>query len=74
MSRVDVKSEVAGSVWEIAVAEGEAVAAGATLILIESMKMEIPVEAPVAGILTRLCVAQGDAVDEGQLIAVLDSP
>jgi acetyl-CoA carboxylase biotin carboxyl carrier protein len=67
-----VRSEIAGSVWKIEVATGDKVAAGDVLIILESMKMEIPVEAPAAGRVTTIQVAEGDPVKEGQGLLVLD--
>ena len=73
MSRIEVESEVTGSVWKIEVAPGDQVAAGTTLMILESMKMEIPVEAPVAGRVVSIAVAAEDAVTEDQCLAVLES-
>jgi biotin carboxyl carrier protein len=60
------------NVWKVVAAEGDTVADGDTLVILESMKMEIPVLAESAGTLTRLAVAEGDVVQEGDLIAVID--
>jgi len=60
------------NVWKVVAAEGDAIADGDTLVILESMKMEIPVLAESAGTLTRLAVAEGDVVQEGDLIAVID--
>ena len=67
-----VKSEIAGSVWKIIAAEGTDLAADDVIVILESMKMEIPVTAPKAGTLSKLHVAEGDMIGEGQLIATLD--
>ena len=64
-----VRTEVAGNVWKVEVAVGQAVAAGDVLVIIESMKMEIPVEAPAAGTVRALPVAEGDPVAEGAVVA-----
>ena len=64
-----VRTEVAGNVWKVEVAVGQAVAAGDVLVIIESMKMEIPVEAPAAGTVRALRVAEGDPVAEGAVVA-----
>lgn len=61
-----VRSEIAGSVWRIEVAPGQAVASGDVLVILESMKMEIPVEAERAGTVSALLVSEGQAVKEGQ--------
>ena len=66
-----VRSEVAGSIWKIEVAVGQKVAQGDALIIIESMKMEIPVEAPAGGTVTEIRVAEGDRIDEGAIVVVL---
>ena len=68
----EVRAEMVANVWKVVAAEGEAVADGDTLVILESMKMEIPVLAESAGTLTRLAVAEGDVVQEGDLIAVIE--
>ena len=73
MARHEVESEVQGRVWKIAVAVGDHVEQGDVLIILESMKMEIPVESPVAGAITELRVEVEEAVDEDQVLAVLES-
>jgi acetyl-CoA carboxylase biotin carboxyl carrier protein len=65
----EVRAEMVANVWKIVVAEGDTVADGDTLVILESMKMEIPVLAENAGAITRLAVAEGDVVQEGDLIA-----
>ena len=72
MAKVEVESEVTGNVWKVQVAVGAAVAAGDVLMILESMKMEIPVEAPVAGTLCELLVAEAQAVDEDQVLAIIE--
>ena len=71
MSR-DIHSEVAGSVFELLVAPGDEVAKGDTLLLVESMKMEIPIEAPVNGVVAAVHVIVGDAVAEDQRVVSID--
>jgi biotin carboxyl carrier protein len=71
MARLSVESEVTGSVWKIEVAVGDRVEAGAVLMILESMKMEIPVEAPAAGQVATIEVALEEAVDEDQCLVVL---
>ena len=71
MSTFEVRCEVAGKVARIETRAGERVAAEDTLLLIECMKMEIPVPAPAAGVLETLHVAEGEAVEEGQHVATL---
>jgi biotin carboxyl carrier protein len=67
----DVRAELVAHVLRVEVAEGDAVAAGDTLVLLESMKMEIPVLAEHPGTVRRLTVDVGDVVQEGDLIAVI---
>jgi acetyl-CoA carboxylase biotin carboxyl carrier protein len=57
------------NVWKVVVKAGDAVSAGDTLVILESMKMEIPVEAPEAGTVEKLAVEEGGVVQEGDLIA-----
>ena len=67
----EIELETAGSVWKLLVHEGDEVAAGQTLFILEVMKMEAPYEAPIAGKVTALHIAEGDVVEEGQLAAVI---
>ena len=71
MSAGEVRAEMVANVWKVVVAEGDTVAAGDTLVVLESMKMEIPVLAEVAGPVSALAVAEGDVVQEGDVIAVI---
>ncbi|MEU6787275.1 biotin/lipoyl-binding carrier protein [Nonomuraea angiospora] len=64
-----ITSDLAANVWKVLVATGDSVAAGDTLVILESMKMEIPVEAETSGVVTALPVSEGDVLDEGDLIA-----
>ncbi len=73
MARIAVKSEITGTVWKIEVSPGTAVANGDTLIVIESMKMEIPVLAPEGGTVSEILVKEEEAIKEGQLLARLDT-
>jgi len=73
MAQVPVESLVTGKVWKIEVADGALVAAGETLLILESMKMEIPIESPAAGRVREILVAVDDAVDEGQIVAVIET-
>jgi len=66
-----VYSEVTGTVWKIEAPVGAAVAEGSTILIVESMKMEIPVCAPCAGTVREIRVAEGEAVAEGQPVAVV---
>jgi acetyl-CoA carboxylase biotin carboxyl carrier protein len=68
----DVRAEITANVWKVTVTVGQTVAAGDTLAVLESMKMEIPVESPVGGTVTEVRVSPDDRVDEGDVIAVID--
>ncbi len=72
MARVAVPSPMAGAIKEIMVAVGDAVSEGQEILILESMKMEIPVESPAAGIVAAILIAPGDTVDEDQVILHLD--
>ena len=72
MAQTKVLSELNAMVWKIEVATGERVAAGDTLIVLEAMKMEIPVTAPRAGTVAAILVAEKQMVAEGEALAVLD--
>ncbi|NUT36037.1 MAG: biotin/lipoyl-binding carrier protein [Hamadaea sp.] len=67
----EVRAEMVANVWKVVVAEGDEVADGDTLVILESMKMEIPVIAEADGTVTQLAVNEGDVVQEGDLIAVI---
>jgi acetyl-CoA carboxylase biotin carboxyl carrier protein len=68
----EIRAEMVANVWKILVAEGDAVAEGDTLVILESMKMEIPVLVEMPGTVTVLHVSEGDVVQEGDILAVLD--
>jgi len=68
----NVEAEMVANVWKVLVAAGATVTAGETLVILESMKMEIPVEAPVAGTVSSVNVEEGGVVQEGDVIAVID--
>ncbi|MBY0324910.1 MAG: biotin/lipoyl-binding carrier protein [Reyranella sp.] len=73
MAVVNVKSEIAGNVWKIQTKPGDSVEADGEIMILESMKMEIPVLSPRAGTIKEIRVSEGDAIDEGQLVAILDA-
>ena len=66
-----IESEVTGSVWKVLKQEGESVAADETIMILESMKMEIPVDAPVAGVVSQILVEPEEQVEEDQVLAVV---
>ncbi len=68
----EIRAEMVANVWKVVAAEGDDVADGDTLVILESMKMEIPVLAEGSGKLARLVVAEGDVIQEGDLIAVIE--
>lgn len=68
-----VRSPVTGTVWKIEMAGGDAVAEGAIIMILESMKMEIPIAAPGAGTLKELSVAEGDQIEEDQVLAIVSA-
>ena len=67
----EIRAPITGSVWSIDVAEGDAVVADQTVLVLESMKLQIPVDAEVAGTVTRILVAVGDVVRENDVVLVL---
>jgi acetyl-CoA carboxylase biotin carboxyl carrier protein len=69
---VQIKAELAGNLWKIVVTQGQQVQADEALMILESMKMEIPVTAPKAGRVTKIHVKEGESVQEGQLLAEVD--
>jgi acetyl-CoA carboxylase biotin carboxyl carrier protein len=71
MATIQIKAEVSGSVWKIITQVGETVEAGGTLMILESMKMEIPVIAEDGGKVEKFTVGETEAVNEGQVVAVL---
>jgi acetyl-CoA carboxylase biotin carboxyl carrier protein len=68
----NVKAHITGVVFQITTKPGDPVAAGDAVIVLESMKMEIPVESPRAGTVREIKVAEGQTVQEGDTVAVLD--
>ena len=67
----EVRAEMVANVQKVIVSEGDAVAVGDTLVILESMKMEIPVVAETGGTVTSIDVSEGDVVQEGDLIATV---
>ena len=67
----EVRAEMVANVWKVVATEGDQIEDGDILVILESMKMEIPVLAEAPGTLTKLHVAEGDVVQEGDLIATI---
>jgi len=68
----EVKAELVGNLWKIVVEVGQQVEEDDTLMILESMKMEIPITTPVAGVVREIRVKEGDVVQEGQTVAVVE--
>lgn len=73
MAEHQITAEVSGSVWKILVTEGDAVAVDDELMILECMKMEIPVFATAAGVVKSLAVAETDNVLEDQVLAIIQN-
>ncbi len=67
-----VEAQIAGTVWKIEKVAGDPLAEEDVILILESMKMEIPVEAPCGGTLSEIRVAEGDSIEEGTVLAVID--
>lgn len=67
-----VRSEITGCVWKVEVAVGQPVSEGDTLVIVESMKMEIPISAPASGVVSEIFVAEGEPVADDQVVLHLD--
>jgi acetyl-CoA carboxylase biotin carboxyl carrier protein len=72
MTPAKVFTEVAGTVWKIVAQKGASLAAGDVILIMESMKMEIPIEAPRAGRLVEILVAEGDVLKEDDAVAIVE--
>jgi acetyl-CoA carboxylase biotin carboxyl carrier protein len=67
----EIRAEMVANVWKVVKAQGDEVTDGDTLVILESMKMEIPVISEADGVITTMAVNEGDVVQEGDLIAVI---
>jgi acetyl-CoA carboxylase biotin carboxyl carrier protein len=67
----NVNAHITGTVWKIEVKEGDAVSEGHVCVILESMKMEMPVEAPVSGKVEKISCAEGQAVNEGDVLLTI---
>jgi acetyl-CoA carboxylase biotin carboxyl carrier protein len=72
MARIEIKSEITGTVWKLTSKPGDRVESGDTLIIVESMKMEIPVITEDPGMVKEILVKEKEPVAEGQVVAILD--
>jgi acetyl-CoA carboxylase biotin carboxyl carrier protein len=68
----EVKAELVGNLWKIVTEVGQQVEEDDTLMILESMKMEIPITSPLTGTVTQILVSEGDVVQEGQTVAVVE--
>jgi acetyl-CoA carboxylase biotin carboxyl carrier protein len=68
----EVKAELVGNLWKIVTEVGQQVEEDDTLMILESMKMEIPITSPVSGTVKEITVAEGDVVQEGQIVAIVE--
>ncbi|OGP83664.1 MAG: acetyl-CoA carboxylase biotin carboxyl carrier protein subunit [Deltaproteobacteria bacterium RBG_13_65_10] len=68
---IEVPAHITGTVWKIEKQVGETVSEGDTIVILESMKMEMPIEAPSAGTISEIRVAEGASVNEGDVVAVI---
>jgi acetyl-CoA carboxylase biotin carboxyl carrier protein len=69
---LDICAHITGTVWKVETQPGQAVEEGQTLVILESMKMEMPIEAPEAGTVTEVLAAPGQAVEEGEVLLRLN--
>jgi biotin carboxyl carrier protein len=67
-----VEAQITGNVWKIEKAVGDVVGDGETILILESMKMEIPVEAPCSGRIAEIRVSEGQSIEEGAVLVVID--
>ncbi|WP_284037621.1 biotin/lipoyl-binding carrier protein [Neobacillus sp. 114] len=72
MALIEVRAEISGSVWKIETKAGQRVEEEDVLLIMESMKMEIPIMAPAAGVVKEIKVMEGDTIAEGNLAVVLE--
>ena len=68
----EVEAHITGTVWKIECEVGDDIEEGDTVVILESMKMEMPVEAPCAGTVREIKIKEGEAVDEGKVLALID--
>ncbi|MCB0221084.1 MAG: biotin/lipoyl-binding carrier protein [Chrysiogenetes bacterium] len=69
---VEVEAHITGNLWKIVKKVGDKIEEGEEIMILESMKMEMPVESPCDGTITDIPVKEGDALTEGQVVAIID--
>jgi acetyl-CoA carboxylase biotin carboxyl carrier protein len=72
MAIIDVKAEITGNVWKVLAKPGQKVAEDEAIVMLESMKMEIPISAPEAGTVKEILVSEGQVVTEGSVVGRLE--
>ena len=72
VDELKLETPVQGTVWKVVTKVGQNVEAGGTVLIVESMKMEIPVDSPSSGIVSELFVSEGDQVEQDSVVAVID--
>lgn len=73
MASIEITSEITGNVWKVEVSVGDTVSEGQILVILESMKMEIPIMSTEDGIVSELHVQEGDVIQEGEVVAVISA-
>ena len=73
MARLEITTEVTGNVWKIGTSVGDHLDAEDVILVLESMKMEIPIETPSAGEITEILVQEEDSVVEDQVVAIIET-
>ncbi len=69
---MEIRSRITGNLWKLLVQEGQAVGEDDPLVIMESMKMEIPIESPVSGVVKKIFAAEGVNINEGEVIMILE--
>ena len=72
MATIELKADITGSVWKVLKSVGEPVAEDEAILILESMKMEIPIASPEAGVVTAILVKEGEIVRDGMVVARVD--
>jgi acetyl-CoA carboxylase biotin carboxyl carrier protein len=72
ITMAEITAHIAGTIFKIEKQAGEAVSEGEEVIILESMKMEIPLESPINGVIKEILVAEGDPVDENMVVAIVE--